>query len=288
MKYICCLCSVKVARLHYRLKCFDGTEALTALKISPVLNKNCYAHLSRGFTLLEIMCAICVVAVLAALATPAYRAMLERGNSAKCMANLSQIGNALHLYLADNDGTFPPAPGLVRTGGYHPFTLLGKYLSGSFAGSTSWNPACDPSLRGKNAGVFWCPSDRFRQTGYQDSGSTLYFGAMSYNVNVYVGADELNPPSNGAFPPRIQGIGQPAGRTIYAVDGMNGLGSQSKGWPWEIGVNTYPFNASYSKEKGGLDFKHGGFANAVFLDGHCEGLSLKQTSGSYGYYVDFR
>ncbi len=69
-----------------------------------------HAHTrSVGFTLLELMVVIAIIAILAALLFPVFLRARERGNVGKAITELHQIGVALQLYADDNDGAFPPA-----------------------------------------------------------------------------------------------------------------------------------------------------------------------------------
>ncbi len=61
----------------------------------------------KGFTLVEILIVLAVVAALAAFAWPAVRASMARSKSAQCLSNLRQIGAGLQLYLIDNEMIFP-------------------------------------------------------------------------------------------------------------------------------------------------------------------------------------
>jgi prepilin-type N-terminal cleavage/methylation domain-containing protein len=63
--------------------------------------------MSRAFTLVELLVAMAILAVLATLASPAIGLAIERGRSAKCVNNLRQIGVAVQQYAADNDYRFP-------------------------------------------------------------------------------------------------------------------------------------------------------------------------------------
>ena len=63
---------------------------------------------SPAFTLVELLVVIAVVAVLAALLFPVAKNALASAKSAKCTANLRQIGTAYMAYLKDNN--FDPIP----------------------------------------------------------------------------------------------------------------------------------------------------------------------------------
>lgn len=62
---------------------------------------------SGGFTLVELMVTIAIVAALAGLIMPAVGKSVKRANSIACMNNLRQIGVCGLLYAADNNQKFP-------------------------------------------------------------------------------------------------------------------------------------------------------------------------------------
>jgi prepilin-type N-terminal cleavage/methylation domain-containing protein/prepilin-type processing-associated H-X9-DG protein len=63
---------------------------------------------ATGFTIVELLCVITVVSILAALLMPALRNAKEGANSIVCMNNLRQLYIASMAYANDNGGRVPP------------------------------------------------------------------------------------------------------------------------------------------------------------------------------------
>lgn len=61
----------------------------------------------RGFTIMELLTVIALIATLAAILFPVFARARESARRAKCAANLHQIGLGLSLYARDNSGQFP-------------------------------------------------------------------------------------------------------------------------------------------------------------------------------------
>ena len=68
-------------------------------------------HLSfrRGFPLIELLVVIAIIAILAALIFPVFARAKRSAQQTTCLSNLSQIGKAISLYMADYDDIFPHA-----------------------------------------------------------------------------------------------------------------------------------------------------------------------------------
>lgn len=60
-------------------------------------------QMSRGFTLIELLVVIAIIAILAAILFPVFARARARATQTACMSNMKQIGNALTLYVEDND-----------------------------------------------------------------------------------------------------------------------------------------------------------------------------------------
>ena len=76
----------------------------------------------KGFTLIELMVVIAIIAILAAILIPNFIHARAQAQTSGCEANEKQIATALEEYAVDNDGSYGP-------GGTVTSTLLGtQYL----------------------------------------------------------------------------------------------------------------------------------------------------------------
>jgi len=81
-------------------------------------------HFARGFTLIEVIVVLAIIAILMSMVYPMYTNMSERAKATKDLSNLRQIGIATQTYLNDNDGV------LFTSGGIWMNQLHPKYLPG--------------------------------------------------------------------------------------------------------------------------------------------------------------
>jgi general secretion pathway protein G len=113
--------------------------------------------MKRGFTLIEILVVVGIIALLSAILFPVFQSARERGRTAVCLSNLKQIGTAVAMYVQDYD-RFPR--GLDPSDKYSPQIWSSRPDVQAFLATT-------PLLQSdvvlgtylKSAQVWKCPSD---------------------------------------------------------------------------------------------------------------------------------
>ena len=191
----------------------------------------------RGFTLLELLVVIAMVAVLAGLILPTLSAVRESSRIVQCAGNLRQIFSGLSLYAQDHTNHLPQRYSyLDATGqkiGY--CELILPYL----------DPGRTPANSDTAKKLFMCPSQKTKN----------YPVDPGYGMNHFY--------DNASFT-----AASPAAQTILLAEsaGLTGFGNR----------NADRSNTPGTTGKLD-DTRHRGRANYAFFDGHVELLEYRQT-----------
>jgi prepilin-type N-terminal cleavage/methylation domain-containing protein/prepilin-type processing-associated H-X9-DG protein len=244
----------------------------------------------RGLTLIEILVVLAIIAILAAFLFPVFAQARGVAQRTACSSNLSQIGRAGAMYMADYDGGFP--------------------IPSTRAPLLTWAAQLQPYA--KNWGVFRCPLSVDARIGPksiwaaplnspQNLGRWCSYG---WNVDHLAPAqadcsdfnktfDKSGPPVHEAAVAKpadtVMCVGislEPGGIDAWA--NVNSLHPQRGGYylahaPATVGMRqvcTVPNGGwgigSYLGPYGGFEAaRHDTMGNVLFADGHVKSMSAK-------------
>jgi len=167
-----------------------------------------------GFTLMELLVVIAVIAVLIAICVPALRAARDSARAVKCGANIRQLLVGMRLYENEN-GRFPPSFVTAMFAAQPPGGFAGK-ASSDKPGRWWFNYMTDfTQEHPTDMAVLWCPS---RSVDVFEFKTDVLCG--NYGVNLSICKNPYGSSPNAAFASRslsADSIREP-GRTLLLVD----------------------------------------------------------------------
>jgi prepilin-type N-terminal cleavage/methylation domain-containing protein len=117
-----------------------------------------------GFTLVEMLVVIAIIAILPAVLLPTLIAAKNKASRTTCVNNLRQINLAIRMYVDDNHDA-PPSPGLT-TPSTDVLTLYSGYKA-LMKNYLNLNGASSPQDK-----LFDCPADQFYPSGIFTNATT--------------------------------------------------------------------------------------------------------------------
>jgi prepilin-type processing-associated H-X9-DG protein len=237
--------------------------------------------------LIELLVVIAIIGVLVGLLLPAVQQAREAARRINCSSNVRQLGVAMHSYMSANK-KFPCQR--VDDDTRYEASVAGSWTPGGKAlfwfGEVDYTTDSNGTLDvtagplqpyfESNASVLQCPNfseSMLEEVKFGDRIAT----AFGYN-------SQLGPGSGGYYDPspyqdkayRIRDVPETSRTVAFAETAMIYFASPF-GLREQLGGFSKP-----SENDPVVHFRHGGgFANAVFVDGHVEGFSRKFRKGPW-------
>jgi prepilin-type processing-associated H-X9-DG protein/prepilin-type N-terminal cleavage/methylation domain-containing protein len=219
----------------------------------------------HGFTLVELLVVIGIIALLISILLPALNKARQAAVRVACMSNLRQIGQAVHMYANANGGVLPEVQG--------PQVVNGVTIYTDHPSNHYWWSHVAKTLGRREDG--WNATFRFRtlQCQTQTQKFVGLFGSVwedqpSYGMSALLGANTVHP-SLAAIRVKLSQVRQPTKKVMASEASFNNLTVSTMLTPWA----TYGLSQAASDGYPQIHYTRGvhqGASNILWCDGHVE------------------
>lgn len=208
----------------------------------------------KGFTLVELLVVVAIIALLVSILLPSLGMAKEAARRVTCSTNLRNLGLAVNFYTGENDDWLPPAGPRERELIRPEFWFMNESLV-QYAGVAIRRDACGELVGPPvERSALTCPTHT--EPTYSKQGQSRDY-ALSYVMNGTWGRGDWC--SIERENRRITDFAAPS-EVLALADGNNST-------PETVGTVLY-----HGCSKENFDFRHKDSANAMFLDSHVAGL----------------
>jgi prepilin-type N-terminal cleavage/methylation domain-containing protein/prepilin-type processing-associated H-X9-DG protein len=230
------------------------------MHLPPVPYKFAVIFRRCGFTLIEMLVVIAIIAILAALFFPAIRGMSAKSNQTKCANNLRQIGVGLLAYAGENAGCLPPVratnPNVVW------FEAIAPYIKGTDIPAGTYPDFFNPN----KSGSIICPVWKAHVLKQKPAWAPSDWNRLGYGMSYVMSGSPTKGGPNWAkidYAVRLAEIAEPTKMIVVA---------EATTWNWGLHSQNYASSAYFTNSLSGARHGKNG-ANYLFVDGHVQALT---------------
>lgn len=240
----------------------------------------------RGFTLVELLVVIGIVALLVAILMPAFSRARRLARTVQCLAHVRQLAAGYHMYVSENKGRRPQAVYGLETCG--PLWLEDYLFPRRRRGEQSPILFCPeatelPPRWATSTAPAVYPGGRFKPWGFDDGPDYVWpemppFRGSSYGMNAWL----VVPPPGAGRNSDLKDTFLPftpteSSRIPLFADSTNALPTPlpTDPPPWRLHW-AMPVGSSFYMSNSVCMARHGRAVNVAFLDGHARTVPLAE------------